>query len=183
MKHFKNFPKIYYPAKISPNGVQEDLSLCTNIMLAARFREVLKNNTVYFYPYIIHDEDRPDILSHKYYGSPDYAWVILYANNILDPLYDWPLTYHDFVSYLRKKYGTIEYAQSTIKQYKNKNGFVVDEDSWLALPVVDRDQDTIYEWENQLNEDKRKIRILEDVYLNKVLLEFRDLLKESNRVL
>ena len=96
VKHFRYFPKIFYPGTIEKNGTLSDLHECANIILGARFREVLKDNAFVFYPYTIHDDDRPDIIAHKYYGSSDYTWIIFYANDILDPLYDWPLPYTDF---------------------------------------------------------------------------------------
>lgn len=177
MRHFKFFPKVFYPQVIEKNGVYSDLTEVANITLAARFREVLKNDALHFYPYIIHDEDRPDIVAHKYYGSPEYTWLIFYANDIIDPIYDWPLPYSDFVSYLQKKYGSVEITQNTIKNYYNKNGYIVDYDSWLELPVNERSLDTVWDWENTINERKRQIRILEDAYLSKVLSEFREIMK------
>ena len=39
-----------------------------------RFHEVLKE-----------EENRLDIISNKYYGSPDFYWVIAMANNFIDP--------------------------------------------------------------------------------------------------
>jgi hypothetical protein len=33
-------------------------------------------------------------------------WIILYANNIIDPQYDWPLGYRDFNNYISNKYRT-----------------------------------------------------------------------------
>lgn len=31
------------------------------------------------------EENRLDIISNKYYGTPDYWWVIALANNFVDP--------------------------------------------------------------------------------------------------
>ena len=39
-------------------------------------------------PYVVHtvaQDDTLDSLSFKYYGRPDYYWVIAYFNNIQDP--------------------------------------------------------------------------------------------------
>jgi len=177
MKHFSYYPKISYPASADSLGVPQDFRTCSNLMLLARFRQVLRKNTLFFYPYTIHDEDRPDIIAHKYYGSPNYAWVVLYANDMIDPLYDWPLPYPDFISYLKAKYGSIEYTHSNVKEYLNANGFEVDYDTWLTIPVAERDSNTIYEWENRLNEEKRNIRLLEDKYLSSVLNEFRTIMR------
>ncbi len=178
MKYFKHFPKILYSSTSDSNGVLKDYHKCTNITVSAKFREAVLKNSVVFYPYVVNDGDRPDIIAHKYYGSPDYAWVVLLCNEMLDPLFDWPLTYQDFVGFLRTKYGSVETTQSTVKHYLNKNGFVIDYNTYLDLPESDRDTETIYDWEMQLNEDKREIQLLEDIHLPRVLDEFRTIMKD-----
>ncbi len=180
MKFFKYFPSIFYPTQIASNGVQSDFVKTKNLMLSVRMREKLRNNTVFFYDYEITDEDRPDIISSKYYGSADYTWLIFLANDIIDPVYDWPLTYYEFILYMKSKYGTIEYTHQNVKKYTNANGYEVDYDAWLELADNERDSQTIYEWENETNENKRKIKLLEDTYLNKILSEFRDLMKDTS---
>lgn len=180
MRHFKFYPKIFFPTKIGENGAYDDFHKASNIMLGIRFREVLKKNLVFYYDYVVTDEDRPDIIAHKYYGSIDYTWIIFYTNNMLDPIYDWVLTYDEFTSYLIKKYGSIEHTHQNIKEYRNKNDFVIDYDTWLATPEVERSHKTIYQWENDINEGKRNIVLLEDIYLQTVISEFKDLMKEVN---
>lgn len=39
-----------------------------------KYHEVLKE-----------EENRLDIISNKYYGTPDYYWVIALGNNLIDP--------------------------------------------------------------------------------------------------
>lgn len=178
MKYFNYFPKIFYPTKVASNGVYEDFHQTSNLMLGVHFREALKTKTVFFYDYIVRDEDRPDIIAHKYYGSPEYTWVIFLANDIIDPIYDWVLPYSDFISYLIRKYGSIENTVETTKHYFNENKYIIDRETWLSLPAEERSEQNVYEWEEELNEEKRKIKLLDSAYLNKVLSEFRDLLKE-----
>lgn len=179
MKYFSFFPKIAYPTKIASNGVRSDFVKTANLMLSVKFREKILNNTVFFYDYVVSDDDRPDIIASKYYGSADYAWLIFLVNETIDPTFDWPLTHHEFILYLKEKYGTLEYTHQNIKKYFNASGYEIDFDTWDALPVSERDSQTIYEWETQLNENKRNIKLLEDIYLNKVLSEFRELMQET----
>ena len=40
-----------------------------------QFHEVLKE-----------EENRLDIISYKYYGTPDYFWIIAMGNNLIDPM-------------------------------------------------------------------------------------------------
>lgn len=69
-----------------------------------RLLPVSISNPYLLLPYTISDEDRPEDIAHYYYGSTDYTWLVLLANNIIDPYYDWPLKEDDFHKFLIKKY-------------------------------------------------------------------------------
>ena len=62
------------------------------------------SNPYLFLPYTITDEDRPEDIAYYYYGSTDYTWLVLLANNMIDPYHDWPLKDEDFHKYVIKKY-------------------------------------------------------------------------------
>lgn len=90
----------------------------TNIFFRTAFlKEVLENISAY-YEYVISDNDKPEILAEKLYGNPDAYWIILYANNMVDPQYDWPLNNKDFSNYIVGKYGSIANSQTTIHHYE-----------------------------------------------------------------
>lgn len=69
-----------------------------------RLLPVSISNPYLFLPYTISEEDRPEDIAYYYYGSTDYTWLVLLANNIIDPYHDWPLKEDDFHKYLIKKY-------------------------------------------------------------------------------
>lgn len=69
-----------------------------------RFLPVSMANPYLFLPYTVADEDRPEDIAYYYYGSTDYTWLVLLANNIIDPYHDWPLKEEDFNKYLINKY-------------------------------------------------------------------------------
>lgn len=101
MKHFQYFPTIEYSG-----------SIATNLMVRGRVRELINKNSTAFYNYIVSNGERPDHISYAYYGSTAYTWSILYANEIFDVLYDWPLSDREFESFIISKYGSIENTQS-----------------------------------------------------------------------
>lgn len=101
MQHFKYFPIIEY----SNNQV-------TNIMVRGKVRDLIKSNIMSFYTYIVSDTDRPDTLAFNIYGASHHTWLIFYANDIFDPLYDWPLVDKDFEKFIISKYGSIGNARS-----------------------------------------------------------------------
>jgi len=69
-----------------------------------RLLPVSISNPYLFLPYTIADEDRPEDIAYYYYGSTDYTWLVLLANNIIDPYHQWPLKEDDFNKYIIKKY-------------------------------------------------------------------------------
>lgn len=114
-KYFDKFPGIVYDI----DGKQRtNYQSVTNIFFRIRvIREVLSNISTY-YEHIISDNDTPEILAEKVYGDAEAHWVILLANDILDPHYDWPLNSDSFAKYIINKYGSIENAQTTYHHYE-----------------------------------------------------------------
>lgn len=106
MSYFENLPIISY------QGHQ-----VRNLLARSRISDGTKNKTGLFYPYTMTEEDRIDILSDKYYDNPQYHWLILLANDVVDPYYDLYVNDENFVAFIAKKYGSIEKAQSKIKNY------------------------------------------------------------------
>jgi hypothetical protein len=83
----------------------------------AFIKEVLSNASSY-YIYEVEDSDTPEILANKVYGNPEAGWIILYANNILDPQFGWPLNDVAFNQYIINKYTTVDNAKTLIHHYE-----------------------------------------------------------------
>lgn len=114
-KYFEYFPKILYDIDKSPIS---NYRLATNVLSRVGFvRDILNNSSAYRI-YIIKDEDRPEILAEKIYGDSEAHWLILYANNILDPQYDWPMDGRTFIKHIKDKYGSIEASKTGIHHYE-----------------------------------------------------------------
>ena len=45
-----------------------------------------------YHEVLMEEENRLDIISNKYYGSPEYYWIIAMGNNLIDPLFIKPGT-------------------------------------------------------------------------------------------
>ena len=91
--YFEQMPIINY------NGYQ-----VRDLTRRNKFLPVSMANPYLFLPYTVSDEDRPEDIAYYYYGSTDYTWLVLLANNIIDPYHDWPLKEEDFNKYLIQKY-------------------------------------------------------------------------------
>ena len=135
----------------------------TDITQNIRFRkEILANITTYDF-YDIKDGETPEILSERIYGTPDYHWVIMLANNRYDYTAEWPLTYVTLQKYIDAKYG--ENADAT-RHNEDENGYVV----MGGYPVSNR------EYEERLNEKKRRIKIISPSLINTILQNYKDIM-------
>ena len=100
-RYFDLFPRIRYDiAKAQYSSYQ----LTTNIFFRMGILRKALDNITAFYTYSIKDNDTPEIIAEKIYGSAEAHWIILYAKNIVDPQYDWPLKTDDFNKYIADKY-------------------------------------------------------------------------------
>ena len=110
-KFFNYFPKTVYTANTAVGG----LDTVTNIIARFAFEQRLKTNSAAFYKYSIQDSDTPEIIAHKYYENSERHWIVLMFNDIIDPQYDWPLRYENFINYVDKKYSANGAANTTVQ--------------------------------------------------------------------
>lgn len=115
-KYLDLFPKIAYdPTKTL---YSTNFNTVTNILFRIGMVKEYVNNTSAYYEYVIQDGEKPEILAERFYGSPEAHWVIILANDIVDPQYDWPLNYDEFNNYVVGKYGSVASAKTTIHHYE-----------------------------------------------------------------
>ena len=172
--YFRNLPKIKYDI----NGAEPNKYLnVTNIMKRISFKPSVIEDITSYYPYRVKDGERPDILSFQQYGSVAYAYLIMLVNDIYDPLFDWPLSSQQFEKYLVNKYGSVSSSMGTTKYYYQiiraevaRTGtseripavkFIVDQTTYDALDTGDRSTQSQYEWEDELNDNKRDIKLID----------------------
>lgn len=170
MKHFEFYPKIEYGDNHA-----------VNILVRGKIRDAILEKSAMYYKYTITDSDRPDILATKYYGNPTSTWAIYYANNILDPRHDWPLSDSVFYDYVKSKYGSIYKAQSELEEphhYLLDGKYIIDKETYLD-PAVEgaKTKVSAFEYEWNLNEAKREIKIIDVVYLSQITNELENLFK------
>jgi hypothetical protein len=188
-KYFQYFPTTENDLK--QNGQSTTV---TNILKRFIFKTSLEKTSRVFYEYTIQDGDRPDTIAEKYYGDAKHAWIILHFNNIKDPIFDWPLYGYYFEEYIEGKYGSVATAASTIKEYRkiltqrtvNYDGsmtperyVVVDQTTYNQTPNNQRRALSIYDYETELNEEKAKIKLLNNEYLDQCLAEVQNILSDG----
>jgi len=108
MKYFSNFPIISY----ANNAVR-------NIFAKVKLDKKFKEYTQSFYPYDVQQGDRPDVIAYGYYDDSYNDWMVYFANQMVDPYYDYFLDSLQFDTYIDSKYGSMANAQSQIFGYRN----------------------------------------------------------------
>lgn len=98
-KYFSQFPKTYY-SLLDDNS----LEFITDITSRVNFNVDVKNNTAAYYKQKIEEGDTPEIIAYKVYGSASKHWVVLMFNQIVDPQFEWPMSYEVFNNYVTEKY-------------------------------------------------------------------------------
>jgi hypothetical protein len=207
MQYFNTLPKIVYR---SPSGTS---TLYTNLMARASIIPSILKDPMVYYQYDIQDGDTPEIVAYKYYGDSYRYWIVLFANQIMDPQWEWPLSYSVFNSYIKDKYKFNEQTntwnvfnpylttyiwQKIITQYDvstqttTVNTLQIDEDTYnnlslttnsYSLPTgqvsvsVTKNILTYYDWEQETNESKRTINLLNEIYVDELEKQFKSLMK------
>ena len=128
--YFSMLPNIDYPVRMNRAGVVETLKVKDYFHLLKVRDGIFAQETLYE-PYYIENGERPDQVSYGFYGDPQYYWVILQTNNIVDVYQDWPLSSWELDAYTLKKYGSHE-AAGLVHHYETIETY--DEEGNLVLP-------------------------------------------------
>ena len=166
MAYFEYFPTIAYDVRGDKNNKR--VQGITNVLVRIR-KKMNVINSAFFEQYFINDGDRADTIAHQIYGDSTLHWIVLYANYMTNPYYDWPLPYFDLQKFIDKKYPD---NRNGIHHYEDADGYEVDSDASGATAV------TNFVYEETLNDSKRSINIIRGEYISQVLQEFKTLIVE-----
>jgi hypothetical protein len=106
-KFFNKFPKVFYG-----QGDSNSVDIVTNLTARYAIEQSLKKNSATYFKHFISEGETPEILAHKFYGSSEAHWIILLMNDIIDPQFDWPMTYDVLGRFIQNKYAGPEYADT-----------------------------------------------------------------------
>ena len=188
--YFRNLPRVGYD--INGTGKDSFVSV-TNIMKRVKFKPTVLEDISNYYPYFVKEGERPDIISQVEYGNVGYAYLILLVNDIFDPNFDWPLNSQVFEKFIINKYGSVTTAISGIKHYYQiiraevpRTGtseripevkFAVDETTYDSLGISDRTTLSNYDYEVELNDAKREIRLINPDFIQDIDYQVKRTLK------
>lgn len=206
--YFSFFPQTLY--QLTNNNAD----IVSKITARFGFEQNFKNNTAISYEYDVKDDDTPEIIADKLYGSSERHWIVLMFNDIVNVETDWPLDQRTLMQFIEKKYkprasvgqSGINWAQSNIHSYyivetrtttstgdfiqtkktTDANTYANTIGTTNTITLQDGKQLTIklsketksyYEYENEINDSKRTIKLLKPEFIPAVEEEFRNIIR------
>ena len=172
-----------------------------------KFRGDLTSNPYVFLPYTVKDYEKPEDIAYHYYGTVDATWLVLLANNIVDPYTQWVLNPEQFNDYISEKYSeqsgktgyeVVSWTQDTtsleniVLYYtttENGTELKVSPDTFPYIydtqnQIIGRNVTEgwtplrIYDYEVIVNENKREILVVDVKYYDKIRKEFQSIIKK-----
>ena len=175
--YFGSFPVIPYDSK-------GDLKFkdVTNLLRRVGIRTKLKSNALIYDTYNVKEGETPEMIAHKLYGDSELHFVIMLINDITDRYHQWPMSLPQFQEFINDKYDDpdgIHHYESTQTSGDTKVKIEVfnevDSDAYTGLtPITNR------EYEENEQDKKRQIRLLDPSYIEQFVDEFEKLIKETN---
>jgi hypothetical protein len=196
--YFRQVPNFEYVSRNKGEQYISNYTQVKNLFKKGKLREDIFQDLAFFEKYSIIGDERPDNVAFKFYNDETLDWVILLSNNILNIQSEWPLPQRNFDTFLLEKYDDYNALYNGIHHYetreiKNSQGITlvparlqVDssysfiyydsltgqqvETGNISIPV------TNYEYEVELNENKRNIFTLKPRYLNIVFNDLEEIM-------
>ena len=174
--YFDTIPKIQYDSVGAGNPKS-----VTNLLRRVAVRAKVKTNTLMFDTYDVKEGETPEIIAHKLYGDAELHWVILLVNDITDRYHQWPMSGGQFLDYINDKYSNpdaIHHYETTQTSGDTKVKVEVfnevDDDAYTGLtPITNR------EFEEQEQDKRRKIRLLDPSFVEQFIDEYKKLIGET----
>jgi hypothetical protein len=195
--YFSKIPDFEYVSRL-PDAKIGDYIVVKNLFKRGFLREDIFQNLAVFEKYQIKGNDRPDNVAFDFYNNSNLDWLVLTCNNILNVQTEWPLRQDDLDRFLLDKYGNYDTLFNGVHHYetveiKDTNkvtilpaGMQVDSDFSISYfdqnlgNVVTssnvKEEVTNYQYEDDLQTDKRNLFLLKPRYLNLVLDDLEDMM-------
>jgi hypothetical protein len=169
MSYFNKFPDLLYPFDFG-NGKGQRYIRVKDIAQNVRIRKEILGNITLYDTYDIQDGETPEIISERLYGTPNYHWVIMLANERYDFYNDFPLSSNALEEFCRNRYGEDKvYDPHFIwgeRHFEDLDGNIVDGPAADGVRAISN-----YEYEFRRNEAKRRIKVLNSNVIAKVVAE------------
>lgn len=125
--YFQKFPQTVYTL-----DNRSSVQIVTNITLRMKISDEIANNFSGYDLYDIIDGETPESLAFQFYGDANLHWIILHANEILDPRFDWVLSTNDLYQYALNKYDRV----NGIHHFEDSNGNITNGNVSLTVSTI-----------------------------------------------
>ena len=172
--YFDNFPTIPYDSELT--GESKDVK---NLLRRVGIRAKVKANTMLYDTYDVRNGETPESIAHKLYDDAELHWVIMLVNNITDRYHDWPMTEAQFLQFVKDKYSNVDGTHhyeitQTSGDTSVKIDVGTDNTNYPSATLI-----TNYEYEQEQQDAKRKIRLLDPSFVGDFVEEYKLLMNES----
>ena len=186
--YFRNVPDFNYVSRLEGEKNISEYIRVKNLFKRVKINEDLFNDLTYFTQYKVVNDERPDQVAYKIYGTQDYDWIVLLSNNIINVQSEWPLSNESFQKYMTNKYGSEENFFSVhhheTKEVSDSIGRIIVREglevpSDYSISYYDSGEQvtvtgmttpvTNYEYETRIQDEVRNIYLIKPEYLNLVI--------------
>ena len=173
--YFDRFPKGSY---ILPGT--KTFKLVSDLFRRVKIRDKIKNEASIYTEYFVTGGERPEHIAQKHFGNPELHWVVLITNNIADALYDWPMSFSAFEEYIKDKYDNAEAIHHYEKVQSSGPQTSIDYSHLIECNSTDPGAQAVSnrEYEQRIQDNKSRIKLLEPAYLPVLIEEFERLMNE-----
>ena len=196
--YFRNLPEFEYVNRTERGRSEGDYSIVKNFFKRGKLREDIFQDLTFFTKYIIEGDDRPDNVADKVYNDPTLDWVVLLSNNIVNIYNEWPLSQQAFEAYVLDKYKTLakldEVHHYESNEVKDSSGVIIfpkgvrvsAAQSVSYFEPLSDEQVTVnpvskaitnYQYEQSVNDKKRRIFLIKPIYLNVVFDDLEEMMQ------
>ena len=194
--YFRKLPDFEYVSRL-PDAKISDYITVKNLFKKNELRPDIFNDATVFTEYQIKGDDRPDNVAFEIYNDSTLDWLVLLSNNIINIQTEWPLLQNDFDRFLLDKYETYEKLNEVhhyeTQEIKDSNGVIIVPqglqvasdysitywDDTVRGYVVQSNVPqpvTNYQYESDIENRKRNIHILKEIYLGIVRDDMKELM-------
>jgi hypothetical protein len=183
--YFNKVPNFEYVSRL-PDANISDYIPVKNLFKKGALREDIFQDLATFTKYIVSGDKRPDNVAFEFYDDSSLDWLVLASNNIVNVKTEWPMSQLEYNQYLLDKYGSYEkinevHHYETVEIRNGDNVIMVQKGLKVAsdysITYFDsRDGGLVtkypvktvtnYEYEEQLQDEKRNIFLLKPQYLS-----------------
>ena len=196
-QYFTNVPNFDYVSRLPNSKYINDYVQTKNLFRRVKMSEEIFGDLTFFNKVMINDNERPDIIAHRVYGSANLDWLVLLSNNIINYESEWPMDATSFNNYILSKYGSYE-AMYDVHHYETveikdgngitilQKGLIVPQDFSFTYTDSSTGSEVVatnfavgitnQEYENKIEEEKQKIFLLKPQYITLIEDEIRDLM-------